>query len=199
VKGRELRFEGPLKTAATAVEVFLLEYEEGLPAQQVGWGDAATLQNLAVLLPAHNVYSDLFRKDPYIAAHNGSLIALRLVAALNGQQRLTVLMGHDTNLANLAALLRADWELPGQPDSTPPGGTLAFEVWRAVDGRQSVRTVFYYQTPNQLRELQTLDIEHPPGAAVVRIPVCAKGRDGVCTMEELSSLIDQGAASCRKR
>src|ERR1700758_636881 len=65
VKGRELRFEGPLKTAATAVEVFLLEYEEGLPAQQVGWGGAATFENLAVLLPAHNIYSDLLRQDPY--------------------------------------------------------------------------------------------------------------------------------------
>ena len=30
VNGRELRFEGPLKTAATAVEVLLLEYEQGL-------------------------------------------------------------------------------------------------------------------------------------------------------------------------
>jgi 4-phytase/acid phosphatase len=200
VKGRELRFEGPLKTAATAVEVFLLEYEEGLPAQQVGWGGAATFENLAVLLPAHNIYSDLLRQDPYIAAHNGTLIAQRVVGALKGQQRLTVLMGHDTNLANLAGLLGASWELPGQPDSTPPGGTLAFEVWRAADGKQFVRTVFYYQTPDQLRELQALDVQHPPGATLVRIPACAKGRDGLCTVEELSSLLDQAeVASCRKR
>jgi 4-phytase / acid phosphatase len=199
VKGHELRFEGPLKTAATAVEVFLLEYEEGLPAQQVGWGEAATLENLAVLLPAHNVYSDLLRKDPYIAAHNGTLIAQRVLAALNGQQRLTVLMGHDTNLANLAALISADWELPGQPDSTPPGGTLAFELWRAADGKQSVRTVFYYQTPDQLRELQALNIQHPPGATVVQIPACAQGHDGLCTIEELSSLLDHAeVATCLK-
>ena len=138
--------------------------------------------------------------DPYIAAHNGTLIAQRVAGALQGQQRLTVLMGHDTNLANLAALLGASWELPGQPDSTPPGGTLAFEVWRAADGKQFVRTVFYYQTPDQLRELQALDIRHPPGATMVRIPACAQGRDGLCTVEELSSLLDQAeVASCRKR
>jgi 4-phytase/acid phosphatase len=200
VQGAELRFEGPLMTAATAVEVFLLEYEEGLPAPQVGWGEAATLEKLAVLLPAHNAYSDLLRKDPYIAAHQGSLIAQRVVAALNGQQRLVVLMGHDTNLANLAALLGADWELPGQPDSTPPGGTLAFEVWRGSDGKQSVRTVFYYQTPDQLRELQALDIRHPPGVTLVRIPACAKGGDGLCTLEELSSLLHHAeVATCWKR
>jgi 4-phytase/acid phosphatase len=198
VKGGELRFEGPLRTAATAVEVFLLQYEEGLPSRQVGWGDAATLESLAVLLPAHNVYSDLLRKDPYIAAHNGSLIAQRVVAALHGPQRLTVLMGHDTNLANIAALLGAAWELPGQPDSTPPGGTLAFEVWSAADGKQSVRTVFYYQTPGQLRELQALDIEHPPGATVVRITGCGKGADGLCTVEELSALLERAVApACR--
>ncbi len=200
VKGRELRFEGPLKMAATAVEVFLLEYEEGFPAQQVGWGEAASLDKLALLLPAHNVYSDLLRKDPYIAAHNGSLIAQRVVAALNSQQRLTVLMGHDTNLANLAALLGANWELPEQPDSTPPGGALAFEVWRAADEKLLVRTVFYYQTPDQLRELQLLDIQHPPGATVVRIPACTHGRDDLCTLSELSSLLDQAtAAICRRR
>lgn len=198
-QGGELRVEGPLITAATAVEVFLLEYEEGLPAQQVGWGQAATLAKLAVLLPAHNTYFDLLPKDPYIAAHNGSLIAQRVVAALTGQQRITVLMGHDTNLANLAALLDAGWELPGQPDSTPPGGTLAFEVWRATDGKQFVRTVFYYQTPDQLRELQPLDRQHPPGATLVTIPACANGSNGLCTVEEISSLLGQAeVAACWK-
>ena len=196
-EGGELRLEGPLATAATAAEIFLLEYEEGLPAQQVGWGEAATLERLAVLLPAHNVYSDLLRKDPYIAAHNGSQIAHRVASALTGQQRLAVLMGHDTNLANVAALLGAGWVLPGQPDSTPPGGTLAFEVWRDTDGKQSVRAVFYYQTPDQLRELQPLDGQHPPGATVVPIPACAKGRNGLCTVEELSSLFVQAKpATC---
>jgi 4-phytase/acid phosphatase len=200
VKGRELRFEGPLKTAATAAEVFLLEYEEGLPAQQVGWGGAATLEKLAILVPAHNLYSDLLRKDPYIAAHNGTLIAQRIVGALHSRQRLTMLMGHDTNLANLAGLLGARWDLPGQPDSTPPGGTLALEVWRAVDGKEFVRTIFYYQTPDQLHELQALDIQHPPGATVVRIPACEKGRDGLCTVEGLTALLDRAeVASCRKR
>lgn len=59
---------------------------------------------------------------------------------------------------------------------------------------------FYSQTPDQLRELQALDIQHPPGATMVRIPACAKGRDGLCTVEELSSLLDQAeVASCRKR
>lgn len=200
VKSGELRLNGPLKAAATAAEVFLLEYEEGLPATQVGWGEAATVQKLAVLLPAHNLYSHLLREDPYIAARNGALLAERVLAALNGQQRLTVLMGHDTNLANLAALLGADWQLPGQPDSTPPGGTLAFELWGAADGAQSVRTVLYYQTPDQLRDLQALDIQHPPGAVVVQIPTCARRSDGLCTVAELSSLLDKPElATCRKR
>jgi 4-phytase/acid phosphatase len=199
MKGREPRLEGPLKIAATAVEVFMLEYEEGFPAKQVGWGNAATPQELAVLLPAHNIYSNLLRKDPYIAARNGSLIAQRVLTALNDQQRLTVLMGHDTNLANLAALLGASWEIPGQPDSTPPGGTLAFEVWRAADGKRLVRTIFYSQTPDQLRQLQTLDIQHPPGATVVPIQACNHGRDGLCTLEELSALLNRAEiAVCRK-
>jgi len=193
---RELRLSGPLPLVATAVEVFLLEYEEGLPEPQVGWGGAASVDRLRVLMPAHEVYSEVMRKDPYLAARNASLLARRILKSLRSPQRVTVLMGHDSNISNLAGLLGMRWGLPGQPDSTPPGGTVAFEVWRAAGGAKLVRTVFLYQTPEQLRTLQPLDLAHPAGSIALHIPGCADRNEGVCTLTKLGARLQSAAAHC---
>ena len=190
----KVRLSGPLVLANTAVEVFMLEYEEGLPPQQVAWGQAARVEDLQSLMAARDAYSNLWRRDPYLAARNAALLAKRIAAALQAPQLLTMLIGHDSNLANVGALLDSNWYLPGQPDSTPVGGTLAFEVWRVADATEVVRILFYYQTPDQLRSLQPLDSRHPPSAVTVRVPACAQGREGLCSGAELHALLEPAAA-----
>ena len=136
------KIEGPLSTAATLSENLLLEYTEGLPDKDVGWGRAASPEKIAAVMPLHEVEADLTRTTPLLAARNGSLLAEQIaeflgapkraanLAPLPADARLVVLLGHDTNLSNIAGMLGVSWHLPGQPDSTAPGTALAFEVWR---------------------------------------------------------------------
>jgi 4-phytase/acid phosphatase len=171
-----VKLSGPLSTAATLAESILLEYGEGMPAGSVGWGraDAATI---ARFMPLHARMADLMRRSPYLASHNGAVLAQKVMAALLGDAgfpgeaanaRLTVIAGHDTNLSNLAGILGTDWTLPGQPDKTPPGGALAFELWRDAAGDR-VKIVFFYQTLEQLRDGAMLDASHATGCGVPQI------------------------------
>ena len=45
--------------------------------------------------------------------------------------RLFILVGHDTNLANIAGALDLNWLIDGRRDDTPPGGALVFELWKS--------------------------------------------------------------------
>ena len=64
------------------------------------------------------------------------------------------------------------------------GGTLAFErLINPADGKRYVRTVLYYQTLQQMRSNAPLDLAHPPGKLVVKMPGCDKGEiDGACPL-----------------
>jgi 4-phytase/acid phosphatase len=95
---------------------------------------------------------------------------------------LTLLVGHDTNLANIGGMLRIHWSLPSYlPDQTPPAGALHFELLR---GQQTsihrVRVRFISQTPEQMRQTAPLDRAHPPEQATASIEGCATSAGGTC-------------------
>jgi 4-phytase/acid phosphatase len=177
------KIEGPLSTAATLSENLLLEYTEGLPDKEVGWGRAASAEKIAGVMPLHEMDADLTRTTPLLAARNGSLLAEQIgeflgapkratnLAPLPADARLVVLLGHDTNLSNIAGMLGVSWHLPQQPDSTAPGTALAFEVWRE-HGAATVRVVVLYQTLEQLRSAAPLNGQ--PRHVTVAVPGCSR-------------------------
>jgi 4-phytase/acid phosphatase len=168
----EAKIVGPLATAATVSEALLLEYENGLPMQQVGFG-RADRADIVELMKIHDHTSNLTRRTPYIAVRRANSL-LRLIAdaltrdevsgispAVDARKKLVILVGHDTNLSNLAGALGLDWQLPGQPDATAPGTALAFERWRNnLTGQAVLRMHVYYQAMDQVRTLVNLDLEH---------------------------------------
>lgn len=141
-----------LKTDASLAENLLLEYGQGMVPAQVGWGRASA-DDIAQVMALHNLSSALTRRTPYVAAHNGAVLARMVLAALKGEgdETLKLIAGHDTNLSNLAGILGVSWTLPGQPDETPPGGALAFELWRDKQGHRSVKLAFFYQPLEDMR------------------------------------------------
>lgn len=178
------KIEGPLSTAATLSENLLLEYAEGLPDKDVGWGRAASAEKIAAVMPLHEMEADLTRATPLLAARNGSLLAEQIaeflgapkrdarLAPVPADARLVVLLGHDTNLSNIAGMLDVSWDLPEQPDSTAPGTALAFEVWREGRDVVTVRVVVLYQTLEQLRSAAPLNGE--PRYVNVSVPGCSR-------------------------
>jgi 4-phytase/acid phosphatase len=183
--------KGPLNTASSITEDFLLEYTNGLPMEQVGWGrvDLATLKQLMVL---HTAASDLTRRSSYLAATQSSNALAHIMStlkqAVTGTEvpgalgklgdRAVILVGHDTNLANIAGTLSLNWLIDGRRDDTPPGGALVFELWESsATSAYEVRTYYTTQTLDQMRNVTALT-ESPPVKANVFVPGCSTGRDG---------------------
>jgi 4-phytase/acid phosphatase len=184
--------KGPLNTASTITENFLLEYTGGMAMNQVGWGrvDLATLKQLMAL---HTAASDLTRRSSYLAVTQASNALAHIVATLKqaatGKEvpgslgklgdRAVILVGHDTNLANIAGALNLNWLIDGRQDDTPPGGALIFELWESsAASTYEVRTYYTAQTLDQMRSVTALTLENPPARANVFIPGCSTGGDG---------------------
>jgi 4-phytase/acid phosphatase len=183
---------GPLSTASTITENFLLEYTSGLPMEQVGWGrvDLATLKQLMVL---HTAASDLTRRSSYLATTQASNALAHILdtlqQAVTGKEvpgalgrlgdRAVILVGHDTNLANIAGTLGLNWLIDGRQDDTPPGGALVFELWESAEpSSYEVRTYYTAQSLDQMRNVTALTLANPPAKANVFIPGCSTGGDG---------------------
>ena len=113
--------------------------------------------------------------------------------------KLTVLVGHDTNIANLGGFLDLHWTLPDYPrDDPPPGGALGFEVLADPAGKQYVRAFYRAQTMDQVRELQALDGDNKPAYVYLEIPGCAEPcafNPKKPSLRKSASTIDQSAAT----
>jgi 4-phytase / acid phosphatase len=104
-----------------------------------------------------------------------------------------VIVGHDTNLCNVTRTLGLSWLIEGyQPDDTPPGGALVFELWRhPVTGAYTVRTYYMTQTLGQMRKAVPLTLDSPPARAAVFVPGCSTADDGfACGWKEFRRTLE---------
>jgi 4-phytase/acid phosphatase len=186
-----VEMRGPLATAASLAEDFLLEYTNGMVGPDLGWG-RLTESNLRQIMALNTAYTDLTRRTPQIARTLASnllshvlksfeqAVAGKPVRGAIGKagDRLLVIVGHDGNLSNIQGTLNLSWLLPGyQPNDTPPGGALVFELWRQpAGGKYSVRTYYTAQTLDQMRRALLLTPDSPPAKATVFVPGCSTAK-----------------------
>jgi 4-phytase/acid phosphatase len=111
----------------------------------------------------------------------GSLVA--------NDDKLLLLVGHDTNLANLAGALHLTWTLDGRTNDTPPGSALIFEVWEQAPETYVVRTYFTAQTLDQMRNTTPLSLDAPPERVAVKIPGCRNSSAG-CPWNSFRGVIE---------
>ncbi len=172
--GAKPKLEGGLDLGSTAAHILLLEYADGRPLSEVGWG-RATAADVTALSRLHALEFDLLARPRYVAARNLALIAPRILAGLFAPDaaKLTVIVGHDTNVASLGGLLGLHWRAPGYAaDDPPPGGAIRLELLRDAWGRRAVRAVFEAQSLEQLRTLVPPDAARPPYMADMPVAGC---------------------------
>lgn len=203
--GKKSLFEGPatpssmggdhpgwlphsIQLGATFSEDFLLEYANGMTGQDLGWGrlDEAKVRELMAL---HAVSADLMRQTPTIARVRASNLLDHILKTLEQSvsgkavsgalgkpgDRVLVVVGHDTNISNIAGTLGLSWLIQGfQRDDTPPGGALVFELWsEPASGGYDVRTYYTTQTMEQMHKALPLTLATPPARAPIFIPGCS--------------------------
>jgi len=202
--GHPVELRGPLSAASTLTENFLLEYTEGMDLSNVGWG-CVNGENLRSLMQLHAAESEFTQRPAPIARVLASnllhqiLLALEQAAAgkrISGavsrvNDRALFLIGHDTNIATVAGLLDLHWIADGQPDGTPPGGALVFELWRSrIDRTDSVRVYYTAQSLEQMRAATVLTQENPPVRVPIFIPSCSRP-DLFCSLADFEESLER--------
>jgi 4-phytase/acid phosphatase len=184
--------DGALGIASTAAQTLLLEYVEGKPAAEIGWGRAGKPE-IQKLLRFHSVKFSHEVRPPYVAERYAGPLARRILDALDKPDapRLTMLVGHDTNIAALGGFFDMHWVIGDYPpDSLPPGGALGFERLRDKSGRTYVRAFYQAQTMDQLRNLTPLTLAQPPAQVEVRIPGCSpQSGPAVCDLARFREIV----------
>jgi 4-phytase/acid phosphatase len=195
--------KGALPTASSLSEDLLLEYADAMPMQNVGWGHVDEAQ-LRRFLALHTVYFDLLHRTPALARLTAGDMLLRIsktlqqgveekpVAGALGApgQRLVLLVGHDTNLAAIAALLGVHWTLDGRSDDTPPGTELAFELWETAPATYTVRLTVSSQTLGQMHNSRPEELPAPPMQTIT--PEACPSTEG-CPWREFQRLVSSTA------
>jgi 4-phytase/acid phosphatase len=202
--GKGLELLGALAIASEAAEIFLLQYAEGLDSSKVAWGhlDAARMQQTFRL---HTEAFDLLQRTPYLARRQGSALLLKAAAAITSGRsaglgvpdsdvrdaKFVAYVGHDTNIANLAAIMDVSWTQPGyQRNQTPPGGALVFELRQGPDRKQRIYTSYVAQSLDQMRGAKPLTLEAPPAKTPLKLPGCSTNAPGYpCAIEEFAIAI----------
>jgi 4-phytase/acid phosphatase len=184
-----IKLQGPLWAALECTESLLLEYADGKPAEDVGWGqvDGKVLTDMLAL---HEVAFGLLTRTPYIAKIEASNLASHIVDTLEqaalGQsvpgavgplgEHVVILAGHDSNINSVGSLLGMNWWIPGsQMNPVLPGGSLIFELWKrgGSEGGFYVRASYVVQSLDQMRQATVLTLQSPPAKCPIFIPGCS--------------------------
>jgi 4-phytase / acid phosphatase len=149
---------------------------------------------LRELLELHTANEEITARTPYLARVQCSNLLYHVLQSMessakqertqgaltNPEDHLLILVGHDTNLANISGALNLSWLIDGRLNDTPPGGALIFELWKKRSTAQySVRVLYTAQTLNQMRNSTPLNIANPPERVPVFVPGCGQA-DGSC-------------------
>ena len=176
---------GGLSSTLYAADPFVMEYTDGLPLQDVAWGQLS-LDQLSQQTRIITLLFDVEVLPPYLDRVQSSNAASHVLRSMeqalvsdtipgafgDANSRLIVINSSDAYVAGLAGLLHMNWLLPGyQPDYCAPGGNLVFELRQSkTTGEYIVRAYYTAQTFDQLRNLTPLTVNQPPATLQLLIP-----------------------------
>lgn len=202
-QNKEPGTKGPLRNGTGAADSFILQYYEGYPANEVAWGKIETPEQWQAIVDLKNIYTDVLFTAPVLAKEAASplLAFIQNSFADHGYQhplikdaqkaKVTLLVGHDSNVASLLALLQtAPYQLPEQYEKTPISGKVLFEQWRDKDGKALLKIEYIYQTTPQLREDSELSLKNPPQHVVLKLEGCPTDANGFCPMDDFNRVAD---------
>ncbi|MCL1553578.1 histidine-type phosphatase [Xanthomonas nasturtii] len=190
--GRGLVLGGPIDLTSGTGEVLLLQYADGLPLSQVGWG-RATPERLAQVSRLHALLFDIYARPHYMAARSGAPLAREVLQRFGDAQapKVSLFVGSDTHIAALSSLLGVHFHLPGYgADDPPPGGALLLGLWRQPDGTRVVRARYLAQSLDQLRTLAPLDLAHPPLQQELALEICAPDQRMTCPLPAFAQALE---------
>lgn len=184
------KLSGMIDKASTAAQILLLEYAEGKPMKDVGWG-RATAADITAFSRFHALEFALLARPKPIAAANFSTLAPIVEQGLSGPARITMISAHDTNVANLGGLLDVHWQITGFASDDPaPGGALVIERVHDGAGKSLVRLSYRAQPLDRIRAGGVEAAEGVENVPLQPAGCSVPGRPGLCTLEQFDRLVE---------
>lgn len=196
--GKEPAVTGPLKVGNSLVDAFTLQYYEGMPLDQVAWGQIKTPEQWAELSAIKNAYQDTLFTSPTVARDVAAPLVDYLRSMLVDEDKasapkVTLMVGHDSNIASLlTALDFKPYTLPEQNEHTPIGGMIQFQRWHdKKNNRELVKVEYVYQSVDQLRNATPLSLNTPPKRVTLQMNGCPTDADGFCPWDKFTQVLNK--------
>lgn len=197
-KGEEPALKGSLKLANSASDAFILQYYEEADAQKAAFGHDISISDWEKIARIKDVYGDVLFTAPVVAYNVAHPLLVYMNDELNSDVRkFTFLCGHDSNIASVNAALEVeDYELPSSIEKkTPIGSKLVFEKWIDKSGNEFVAINLVYQTTEQLRNIEMLDLDHSPMVYQLQLKGLKLNADGLYSFEDVNGRFEKAIAA----
>ena len=190
---------GPLKVGNSLVDAFTLQYYEGFPMDQVAWGEIKSDQQWKVLSKLKNGYQDSLFTSAEVARNVAKPLVKYIDKTLVTEQakapKITVLVGHDSNIASLLSALEfKPYQLHDQNERTPIGGKIVFQRWHDTKANRDLMKIEYvYQSSDQLRNADVLTLKAPAQRVTLELKGCPIDANGFCPIDKFDTLLNEAA------
>lgn len=187
--GTEPNVSGPFFISNVMVDAFLMSFYEGLPLSDIGWGEIQNENHWKLLTKVVKENQNV-RFNLTTAASDLARPLLKYInESIEKDYKLTVLVGHDSNLSPLLTCMRFEsFVLPEQFELTPIGGKLVFQKWS--DGvKNYLKVEFVYQSWKQLRNAEKLSLENPPKIITMHMKSCKTDDRGLCPWSDFKKVL----------
>lgn len=199
-KPGKYKLTGPVSAGSTIAETIRLQYSEGLPLENVAFGNVKNSDDVAKLMVLHAAKYDLVSNTKEIATHGGHVLMgqiLNALAAGTADQKtntydrlnapLVVFVGHDTNISQIQTIVDANWHLGNYPaNDIPPGGMLIFKrYYDDVNKVYAINVSFTARSLDQWRNLTELNGDNAPLSQDFGNESCIKDKEQqLCRLDQ---------------
>lgn len=183
-----------LKELNAASDAFILQYYEEPDTVKAAFGHDLTRSQWEQLAHIKDVYQDVLFTAPIVAVNVARPLVQYMYDELRSPDRkFTFLVGHDSNLSSVATALGVEeYELPDAIEKkTPIGSKMVVEKFVGPDGQEYADINLVYQTVDQLRGLQLLDLDNPPAVFPLSLKGLTRNEDGLYKLADVEARFEE--------
>lgn len=178
-----------LKELNSASDAFILQYYEEPDSIKAGFGHKLTRDQWSRIAHIKDTYQDVLFTAPIVAVNVARPLIQYMYDELRSPDRkFTFLVGHDSNLSSVATALGVEeYEVPNAIEKkTPIGSKLVIEKFVGPDGEEYADINLVYQSIDQLRGMELLDLDNPPMIYPLSLKGLEKNADGLYKLSDVA-------------
>lgn len=183
-----------LKELNAASDAFILQYYEEPDTLAAAFGHNLTRKDWERLAHVKDVYQDVLFTAPIVAVNVAKPLIQYMFDELQSPDRkFTFLVGHDSNLSSVATALGIEeYEVPNAIEKkTPIGSKMVIEKFVGPHGEEYADINLVYQSVEQLRNMELLDLDNPPMIYPLSFSGLEKNADGLYKMKDVAARFEQ--------